>query len=150
MQVLCSQCSARFISPPPPRCRSGCRLSACAGYFECVGCADSGARGGGGLSVNTGMLKAFQKSQWLAQSQSQPPLTSHTHIAQLPDVCINIVPRSLAHGQIQSWSHTMISPNTGQPCLLANLQTDKILHGVSATLATHMPFIASPAPTPYG
>lgn len=41
----------------------------------------------------------------------------------------------------------MISFNTGQPCVLANLQTDKIQHGVSATLATHMPFIASPAPT---
>ncbi len=41
----------------------------------------------------------------------------------------------------------MISLNTGQTCLLANLQTDKIQHGVSATLATRMPFIASPAPT---
>lgn len=79
--VLCSQCHACFISPPPPRLQKcsphARRLSAHTGYVECAGCA--GLRGPRGvLSVNTGMLEAVQKSQWLAPAQSQPPLTSHT------------------------------------------------------------------------
>jgi len=153
--VLCSQHHARFISPPPPRLQKcsphARRLSPRTGYIECVGCA--GLRGPRGvLSVNTRMLKAVQKSQWLAPVQSQPPLTSHTH---------GPAPCSMdKHCACETWLAARRKAGVKQwlPLILDSLvyllickqRTDKIQCCVSATLATRTAFIATPAPTPHG